>query len=417
MTPPKRMCKECFGFFEKARDQEQPCANRGCEGKWVWTRSMQLAAHLRGHDQPGHRMCEACQKELKELKPIQEPCMESACQGTWTYEPSEQLKDRRLGRQPQGRHCPGCNKFLKEHPSQELSCEKCGKVFSWTSHEQLLTHLGVFQKPACCAECNSRELSELPPPAPVIIPAAQTAFRVEIPVGGAWKENPVTRDWPEGMTNEEIAWMEKAERRVVFLGDEMVAAEPGTPSLPSLLEASLKGEASWRDCAVLNAGVRKCTTFLGCLRIGRDVAPFKPHLVIFSFSLADTLATASLETSEALGQLAAQTQAFLEALQALESKPKVICWLPNPIYPQVGGDHGAWRENLAPDVQTVNRYGAVLRNLKKVCEASGVAVADGKAIFDMQGQKTAMEGMATWKRPNAEGCKTHLRALLEALKA
>ena len=416
LHPPKRMCKECFAFFEKAKDLEQPCCNRGCEGKWIWTRSQQLTGHLHGHDQAPFRMCEDCQKALKERKPIQEPCQEAACQGTWTYEPADQLKDALLKRPPKSRHCSSCEKFLREHPARELVCEKCGESFPWTSQEQLLTHLGVFQKPTCCASCNTRGLQEQPPPPPVIIPAAQTAFRVEIPAGGPWRENGLIRDWPEGMTNQEIDRMEKAGQRVVFLGDDLVAEEVGTPSLPALLEASLKSDGAWKDSVVLNAGMRGCTTALGTLRLGRDVAPFLPHLVIFSFAFADARSSASQETGEAMTRLAEETQKLLDALKELPSHPKIICWLPHPVYPQLESN-ALWRENLSPDVQAMNRYGAVLRNLKAVCDKNQIAVADGKAIFDMQGQKTAMAGMATWNRANAEGCKTHLRAILEALKA
>lgn len=419
VLPPKRMCKECYAFFEAARDREEPCCNRGCEEKWVWTRAMQLAAHVHGHDQPGRRMCDKCQKALKELKPIQEPCQEADCHGTWTYTPEEQLRDSLLKRPPQMRHCPGCEKFLKENPPQELTCEKCGSKFAWSSHEQLLTKLGTFKKPMLCANCNSAELAAMPPAPPVIIPAALAPFKVKMPSGGPWGESPVTRDWPAGLSNERIAAVEEARRRIVFIGDDLVADAPEVPSLPSLLEASLNGtQDEGGSCAVLNVGMPGCTTSLGTRRIGRDIAPFAPETVIFSFAFADAAIGRNVTegTSEMLARLANETQEFIDAVRGLENPPRLVCWLPNPVYPQLGGVSD-WRSNDAPDVVSVNRYGAVLRNLKSVCEKNGIAVADGKAIFDMQGQKTAVENMATWCRANAEGCKTHLRAILSALES
>ena len=414
LNPPKRMCPECFAFFNAAKDQEQPCANRGCEEKWVWTKAMQLAGHVHGHDQAPHRMCEKCQTALKGLKPIQEPCREADCHGTWTYAPEDQLKDSLLKRPPQGRHCPECAKFLQENQPQELTCEKCGEKFTWSVHEQLLTKLGTFQKPRFCAKCNTEELAAMPSSAPLIIPAAQTAFKVKMPVGGPWNDSPVTRDWPDGLTNERITAMENAAHRVVFLGDDLVADQENTPSLPSLLEASLNSTGD--SYAVLNAGMRDCTTALGTARLARDVAAFAPETLIFSFAFADTMKRSDEAQADFLARLTAETEAFLDAVQALENPPKkIICWMPNPIYPQNSGN-SAWKGNADPDVLTVNRYGSVLRNLKAICDRRQIAVADGKAIFDMQGQKTAMENMATWNRANAEGCKTHLRALLEAMK-
>ncbi len=408
LDPPKRMCKDCFAFFNAAKDMEQPCANRGCEEKWVWTRAMQLAAHVHGREQAGHRMCDKCQAELKTLQPIQEPCQEADCHGTWTYSPEEQLKDRLAKRQPQGRHCPECNKFLQENQPQELTCEKCGEKFTWSVHEQLLTKLGTFQKPAVCAKCNTEELQSMPAEKPLIIPAAQTAFKVKMPVGGPWNDSPVTRDWPNGLTNERISALENAQERIVFIGDDLVADTDGVPSLPALLEASLNTQEGVK-AVVLNMGVNGCTTALGNARFGRDVAPFAPQVVIFSFAFADAMK----HTDEELAQA---TQAFIDAAKALESNPKVICWLPNPVYPQANGANSAWKANATPDTLAVNHYGQILRNIKTVCEKNGIAIADGKALFDMQGQKTAMEGMATWCRANAEGCKTHLRAILEAMK-
>ena len=406
---PKRMCKSCFQFFQNSKDIEQPCANRGCDGKWIWTRAMQLGGHVHGHDHAPHRMCDDCQKRLKELQPIEQPCQEAACKGTWTYTPEEQLKDALLKRQPAPRHCAACKEFLASHQSELVKCEKCGGEFAWSAQEQLLTSLGAFQKPSVCAKCNSESLAEMPPPPQLVTPAPIKPLTVTIPTGGPWNDSPVTRDWPQGMTADLIERMEHATRRVVCIGDEMTLPpeDSSTPGWTALLERRLREKQP--GTVLLQSGLAGCTTDLACARFERDVAPFAPHLLIFSFAFADSRkmpADASAEAyAAALQPLEEAFQRFVGLARALPQPPELLAWLPNPIYPQEGGRNDLWHDNPAPDAEAVRWYDAVLRALRSWCQKAEVPVLDAKAMFEMVGQKSALAWMATWNRPNADGLK------------
>ncbi|MBP5299885.1 MAG: hypothetical protein J6Y80_00640 [Victivallales bacterium] len=413
--PPQRMCKSCLEFFNQAKDQELPCSNRGCEGKWVWTRAMQLGAHIHGHDEPPYHLCPNCQERLKSLQPKELQCCETGCSGTWTYEPAEQLKDELLKRNPPRRHCARCQEFIKAHEPQTLVCEKCGQEFKWSVQEQLMTELGTFQKPRFCANCNTEELASLPPPEPVITPAVKPPFEVRIPTGGAWNSSPVTRDWPVGLTPEAIEKMAHAARRVVCLGDTLTACpENHAPDWVSELQSALDEKFTNGRTAVLNAGIPGCTTELALSRLPRDVEAFQPHLVVFSFAFDDAMAAAA-QPAEALGKLAEDFHALVRALRASAEPPKLLCLLPNPIYPQKDGLNDAWRVNAAPDEGLQAIYDAVLRTQRACAKEDEVAVVDGKALFELVGAKAALAGMGSWNRPNAAGCENLARWLVDAI--
>ena len=413
---PQKMCKSCLDFFNQAKDQEQPCANRGCDGKWVWTRAMQLGGHLHGHDDPPYHICPTCQERLKTLAPKELPCCETGCQGTWTYEPAEQLKDELLKRNPPRRHCAKCQEFIKTHEPQTLHCEKCGNELNWSVQEQLMTELGTFQKPRFCANCNTEELASMPPPASVVTPANLPPFVVKVPTGGAWNDSPVTRDWPNGMTQEVIARMEHATRRVVCLGDCLTAAEPNAPSWVDELEEFLNAKYATGKTVVLNAGIAGCTTDLARLRLPRDVEAFMPQLVVFYFAYEDTMKAArTANPAEELPKMAESFHALVRQLRAVPEPPQLLCLLPNPIYPQKGGENDAWRVNPAPDEALLAFYDAVLRTQRACAKEDEVTVVDGKALFELVGAKAALAGMGAWNRPNAVGCENLARWLTDAI--
>ena len=414
-VPPQRMCRSCLEFFNHAKDQEQPCANRGCDGKWLWTRAMQLGAHLHGHDDAPHHLCTTCQEKLKTMQPKQMPCCETGCDGTWTYEPAEQLKDELLKRNPPRRHCAKCQEFIKTHEPQTLQCEKCSNEFKWSVQEQLMTELGTFQKPRFCANCNSDELATMPPPQSVITPAVKPPFVVKVPTGGAWNDSPVTRDWPVGLTQEVIARMEHAARRVVCLGDSLTAALGDGPSWVAELENQLNERFPEGKTVVLNAGIPGCTTELAMLRLARDVEAFSPHLVIVSFAFEDAMKARNGNAAEELPRLSENFHALVKALRSVPEPPQVLCLLPNPIYPQKDGMNDAWKVNATPDEAFQGLYDAVLRMQRTCAKEAEVPLVDGKALFELVGARAALTGMGTWNRPNAAGCENLARWLADAI--
>lgn len=417
---PKKMCKDCFDFYSRAKDKECECGNRGCTNKWTWSRAMQLGAHLHGHDQEPRRMCAQCQAKLAELQPVEQPCVEPSCKGTWTYTPEAQLKDALLKRQPERRHCKACQEFVAAHSAETLKCEKCGAEFTWSVQEQLLTSLGAFAKPRFCAQCNSDELAAMPAPQQVITPAPKKAFTLNIPAGGAWNASHITREWPAGFTREALAAVEESAQRIVCIGDDLTAggADDSEPSwVPMLGEIISRKEGP--KTALINAGINECTTALACSRFDRDVRPFAPKLVIFSFAFADTRKVPAELTDErlqsALAALEEQFTAFVRLAESLEEKPQLLCWLPNPIFPQQDGNQALWRSDITPDENAVRFYDATLRATRGWCRKLGVNVVDCKAMFEMVGKKTALGWMGSWNRPNAEGARNIANWLADAI--
>ena len=159
--PPSRMCSECYAFFSKAVDREEPCRNHSCKNTWTYTRSMQLAQKHYAQGRTPVRYCDECLKKLKELTEKQMPCSQKGCDGTWTYTPEEQLRDLSAGRESKTRRCKKCTDFLKSHPAVEIKCEKCGATVEISSSQQLECELGVSTMPTQCADCNKKMLSEL----------------------------------------------------------------------------------------------------------------------------------------------------------------------------------------------------------------------------------------------------------------
>ena len=219
------------------------------------------------------------------------------------------------------------------------------------------------------------------------------------------------------MTQELIARMEHAARRVVCLGDCLTAQlEPTLPSWVDELEELLNEKFSEGKTVVLNAGIAGCTTDLAMLRLARDVVAFAPHLVVFSFAYEDTMKAARTENPAGeLSKMAECFHALVRQLRAVPEPPQLLCLLPNPIYPQKNGENDAWRVNPAPDEALLSLYDAVLRTQRACAKEDEVTVVDGKALFELVGVKAALAGMGAWNRPNAVGCENLARWLTDAI--
>ncbi len=408
IEPPQRMCKECLNYLNSVKDIEVPCANKGCDHTWTWTRGMQLNAKILGRDTPPHRICDHCREAIKNMQPIENPCAVEGCPGKWTYTPEQQLRDQLANRKPEPRFCTKCQEFLAEHKAEHLKCEKCGRDFTWSAREQLYTSLGTFQKPHFCAECNSKEIASMPAPREVITRAVQPLLRITIPTGGDWNNFATVRDWPDGMTNDTIAMMSNAAPRIVCIGDEMTAAAEDAPSWVRVLTQMLKEKIA--GCGVINCGMAGSTSEALNARFERDVAPFAPQLVIFSSAFADTRrAPEGGYTDEAIASAIAAKEAaftaFVQKCRALENPPELLCWLPNPIFPQKDGRNDLWRNNENPDTDAIRFYDAMLRATRSWCDAQHINIVDGKALFEIVGQKTAMGWLADCYHPNVDGCR------------
>ncbi|MDD4098245.1 MAG: SGNH/GDSL hydrolase family protein [Lentisphaeria bacterium] len=413
-TVPSRMCHDCFSFYNSAKDQEQPCRNHACRKTWVWTRSMQLGARLHGQIRPPAKLCDDCATLLKTLSDREVPCTVSGCQGTWVYKADEQLRDLAAGRTaPPARRCHVCNDFLATHPAKEIACGHCGKTIVLSAQEQLDCELAVSVRPSLCADCVGVEMAQIRPPEPEPVPSGRRL--IKIPKGGPWTDHAAIRDWPPRMTREKVEHMEQATVRIVCIGDEMtLSCADEIRSWPSQLEKNLQRRlGDTEDVCVLNAGIPGCSTALGGKRIDRDVKPFEPHLVVFSFAFSDARCPfgSSGAEDECLRRTALVADEFCRFDQQLQAaKYQALCWLPNPVYPQESPEG---RYDPAAYAQWVARqqtlYDAVLRQVRQSCVNAGLrGVVDARALFTVNGDKSARRWMApdSWFLHNEIGAQS-----------
>jgi hypothetical protein len=406
---PSRMCKTCFDFFNNAKDLEQPCRIRGCKHSWTWTRSMQLFAKVRGQQRAPARLCELCNSTLKTLSDREEPCMVQGCSGSWLYKAEEQLKDQCQGKGTPQKRCALCQDFLSQHQPEELQCKQCGKNISWSVQEQLLCQLGTFNKPERCADCIGDEIAAMRSPEPE---ASASRPVIRIPNAGPWTEHSATRDWAPRMSSELIDRMERAAIRVVCIGDEMtLSAENEDESWPKLLEARLQArEASKRQVCVFNAGMTGTSTALGVKRFLRDIAPFTPHLVVFSFAFTDArfpLHSTELGNDELQKRLERLTKDFV-AFDALleEYELKALCWLPNPIFPNDAPDDQFDPERHRQWAYTQQLlFDSVLRLRRQNCQKAGLPFLDARSLFEINGTHSARKWMGSWFLHNHIGAQ------------
>jgi len=407
--PPKRFCAECYSFLQRVEDVQAPCRLRGCTNTWTWTRAAQLHAWLRGRSGPPRRLCDECNRRVRETPPKEMPCAVPGCSGVWIWSPEDQVQDQLLKRKnPPQKRCPDCERFLAEHQTVELRCAHCGAVIRWTPYEQLLVERGQFRKPEMCANCAAQWL--VVDKADSDPPLEHTGHVViRMPAAGPWQKHESISKWPPHLTYETIAKAESADLRIVCFGDDITwCGEDGACAWPALLEKKLQELDDGRQVAAVNAGMPGSTTELGLLRFDRDVAPFKPHLVIFSFTFADALVLP--ERRDGRWQEVVSDERVLEATARLcrrlkRMRCRALFWTTNPILPALRTDI-ADRDMLrlwAAAQEARKRY--VLAEQIRVCREAGVPVLDLRSRFEVNGTDSARRWMRDWRLPNEDGAR------------
>ncbi|MCF7853579.1 MAG: hypothetical protein K9N51_02180 [Candidatus Pacebacteria bacterium] len=408
--PPARMCRECFQYYNTLADIERPCRNRGCKNTWTYSRGWQLRDWLQGRTHAPRLMCAECNEKRRSFRDCQEPCGVRGCDGTWTYTADEQLKDQVARRHhPRSRRCEHCDAFLAEHETQEIACDTCGETIRWTPYEQLLCKLGTFVKPTTCSACLKKECErrQAPPPAP-----SEHHQVVRIPPGGKWGSDERIAAWPPHMDYHTIDKAERADIRIVAFGDDLTySADAEEDAWPFLLEQKVN-EYFAEDgltAAVVNAGIPATNSRQALVRMTRDVKPFSPHLIIFSFAYGDSLLEVShngsgrwrepltnKEAAEAMEQLCKQLTGLSE---------NVLYWTTNPLFP-----HDAnvplpeeARRKWADSVQTRKNHN--LAHALRVCTLNNVPVLDLRARFEVNGKTSAQKWMLDWYRHNEAGTR------------
>ena len=403
---PQRMCKECFDFYANAKDIEVPCQNKACSNKWIWTRSMQLGAHVRGVNHIPPRLCDDCLKTFMALKDEERPCSVQGCNGTWTYTVKDQIRDKCNQREEPKRRCASCQEFLQNHKAEDLTCERCGATFKWSAQEQLQVHLGNFAKPTLCSSCATREIGAASPAGEIKIVSRPV---IHIPTAGPWNNDETIRERPIRMDGRAISAMENAKIRVVCIGDEQtLSLEDVEKSWPALLETKLQKRLQAKGkVSVLNVGIKNSGTAQGVARQARDIAPFNPHLVVFSFVWSDARIPVnhSLDDEAQASRLAALNTAFEEFVNAFkETETKLLCWLPNPVYPQNIGEKSFDIEAFKAWVECQSKfYDSVMNQVRQNCKRFGIPLVDGRALFEVDGTHSAQKWMSSWFMHNEQG--------------
>ncbi|MBN2451309.1 MAG: SGNH/GDSL hydrolase family protein [Lentisphaeria bacterium] len=406
---PERMCPDCYAFYNSAVDRDIPCRNRGCTGTWVLTRATQLRLKIKRVTRTPARMCDACRDRLAALEDREIKCCVPGCSRTWGYRAVDQLRDHLAGRQEApGRRCRECEAFLAEHQAVVLHCDYCGKDIQWSGYEQLLCERGTFQKPTRCPECTGQALALERPREPEKL---EHHLVVRIPSAGRWHEDDLIRDWPPRMTHDVVDRVERADIRIVCIGDELTySLDDLDQSWPHLLEKRLEEHfAPQRRVAVVNAGIAFCNTARGVVRIPRDIVPFSPHLVVFSFSLADARLYRHRDEREWRPVVSQEEAlaAFERMAEKLRRLPcKSLYWTPHPIFPDWDDEstvpRGADREWAQAQTTALEQ---ILRVARQCCIRYDIPTLDVRARFEVNGTRSARKWMSNWYLHNEVGSR------------
>ena len=401
--PPERMCQECYLFYSQAEDREIRCRNRGCEGTWTYTRNAQLHDWIRGNEKPAPRACDACNEKLAALEPRQIECMVPGCANTWTYEPPDQLRDQLQGRAaPPARRCKGCDEFLATHEAVTIPCQSCGQPIQWSGYEQLLHSLDTFVKPTHCPSCNEQKMMLGRPPEPEL---REHHLVIRVPGSGRWHEDELARNWPRHLTPAVIAKAEKADIRIVAIGDDLTyCADEHDDTWTAMLETQLSAKLG-KDVVVVNAGMPGCTTRQGLLRLGRDLLPFQPHAVLFSFVFADAWLDPHGSGDEfRRRQPLEQTLADMERLwhEMARLPGQAVYWTANPLFPENAEEEFGKPSPHWIRAQT-EAMDHLLRQARLYCVERHMPMADFHSRFIVNGRHSAQKWMQDWYRPNRLG--------------
>ncbi len=412
------MCDSCQQFLRQAHPRAIKCRLPGCERSWVYAPRWQVVDFAQGRTHPPKRLCDKCRRQLSQIEPRHCQCAIPGCEQTWIWSPEEQLRLSCRTRkpvenlQPPERKCVDCERFLHEQKSIQLFCNDCGGQINWSPYEQLQNKLGNFAKPVRCSTCATGAAGQKQTrPEDFIQHSSRESFF--IPGRGPWQQHSAIQHRPPGVTKDALSQLEKADARIVALGDDLTAAvhPDWTETLEHNLNQQLHDMAV--KTAVINAGIRNTGSRQAHLRLGRDVSPFKPHLVIVSLVFGDAVSefsSASDRMTENDEIEAEQERAVMqsqeELLRSLKELPcKLLYWLPNPIFPHqkispTDGEQGRlWASRLE------SRYRRLRAHASRLCQNENVPVLDAGALFEVNGRRSAWKWMKDGFFPNHAGSR------------
>ena len=405
--PPQRMCRRCVDFLRTAHPVWKRCKIHGCTNTWKYSRGQQLQDHIAGRTEAFEKMCEECQKELETLAEKEKPCSVPGCSNTWTYAPMEQLRDKKRKRiEPVERRCQECEHFLAETKTAELKCESCGEDVEWTAYQQLLYQKGKFAKPQLCVNCRQKDLPDSGT-SKINREILDHHQVVQIPRKGRWMNDRKIAGWPEHFNNSVIEKVEKADVRIVAFGDNLTYSNDDPQKhWPQLLENMLNKKLADEglEVAVVNAGIPDTGSGQAIKRIERDVSPFTPHVVLFSFAFGVCYANGSREGHADGKDIEKAKEDFERLCNVLKREnSKLMFWTPNPIFPEdadpidLDSDDSRWGEKK----KAIEKQ--LVRHAVHVCENKNIGVLDLESMFEVNGRKSAKKWMCSWFLHNETG--------------
>ncbi|MEA2011479.1 MAG: SGNH/GDSL hydrolase family protein, partial [Verrucomicrobiota bacterium] len=336
---PKRMCKRCQTIMKQVKPHPVQCKTPGCKNKWFYTTQLQLHDALTGFtDKPKPRLCPKCEKDLSSLKEIEVKCMHKGCDNTWLWSPKEQLKSLAKGdKSPPARSCDMCSEFLADTKLEEKVCVTCGKTITISPYEQLMEMLGNFSTPEYCSKCvtkavkSNREKNNSPILGHVTL--------TKIPKTGPWTKNRMTNDMPSHIDHHKLKEIETSKIRILVFGDDLsFSNEIKEKSWPYLLQKILVEKYSMKKTVVINTSIQQTNSRHATIRFQRDVLPYKPHLIIFSFAHADAILKTRGQNKVFSPKIDLEiaTQNLTQLCRKMKKlDAQLLYWVGNPMLPDV----------------------------------------------------------------------------------
>ena len=396
--PPRRMCSECYEFYQKSEDRLVRCQTRGCNGRCLYSRRHQLEDFACGSSEIPKLFCKKCRTKIQHLEDKDVQCSVPGCNAIWKYTAKEQFLDsagRRSPRMPE-RRCKECEEFLSKSTTKTLKCSDCGCDISWSSYEQLLHEKSGFAKPERCPDCNQKKMPEKPDTADVV--HHSSTFQVRVPSKGPWLRDKALTDWPPGMTHDALLRLESAQTRIVLVANDC-AAEKGGGWGRRMVEA-LEG------AGVVDVGIPKTTSKQAVTRFKRDIEPFAPKFVIFATVLADSFmprsrgGNAESKISQEESEKAAAKLCSL--CRKISACP--IFLIPHPVFPEwVGETHKSDFKERAWEKKQDAEFRQRVAALTHVFRENGGETLDFRPRFEVNGQRSARKWMTDWRTPNETG--------------
>ncbi len=409
-APPQRMCNECYSFINSVEEKTLHCKNKGCKNDWKYTKRMQLHDKLTKRKNATYRMCPECFKNFQDINPEEVPCKfaEHGCGNTWTRSAYEQLQTELQHKNHNPvKACEECSKFLNDAKTITKSCKKCAQDISFTPLEQLLHKLGKFTTSELCPDCLNQELKENA--AEGQLPITHHTHVVKLPSKGAWNRDAAIRELPPFVNHNKLVQLVDAEVVIVVFADELALHEDEEQSWPARLQQTLIERHPEFKTIVVNASIADTGSEQAVNRLKRDVSPFEPNVVLFSFDHGDSKVKdyrgeKGFEFKYPYERVAESLEDLFSKMSAM--KTHKLYFTSTPLLPELGTPAGVKPyEKEEWTTAQKEHYDKCLAHAKSMAHKHNVPILDLMARFEVKGKESARKWMKNWYEPNDHGLR------------